>query len=310
EVQSLNGKLANLNRFLSKSAEKSLPLFQTLKKLIKKSDFHWTAEAKQAFQQLKQHLSKLPLLVAPTPQEELIIYLFATYGAISAVLVTERGTAQMPIYFISHALQGPELNYSPMEKLVLSLVFAAKRLRRPRTSVKGQTLADFLTKMPGEDSQTVPAAETQEEPNVCGQRRQHGEIHGNSQKLSQRIYHLLNKPSTTEQKQKSRRPEQNPVNQLRVLVQTGTSRSAQRQIHKGEGSGNGDRGRWTDLDETVNGLLKRRSPPQRQEEGKKAPPQGPTIRVNGGGPLQTVIPYAVVKIRRNAPGGVCNKGNP
>nr|GEZ17442.1 reverse transcriptase domain-containing protein [Tanacetum cinerariifolium] len=48
EVQSLNGKLASLNRFSSKSAEKSLPLFQTLKKCIKKSDFRWTAEAEQA----------------------------------------------------------------------------------------------------------------------------------------------------------------------------------------------------------------------------------------------------------------------
>nr|GEY10978.1 reverse transcriptase domain-containing protein [Tanacetum cinerariifolium] len=38
EVQSLNGKLASLNRFLPKSVEKSLPLFQTLKKCIKKSD--------------------------------------------------------------------------------------------------------------------------------------------------------------------------------------------------------------------------------------------------------------------------------
>ncbi|GJT93852.1 reverse transcriptase domain-containing protein [Tanacetum coccineum] len=45
EVQSLNGKLASMNRFLSKSAEKSLPLFKTLKKCIKKSDFHWTPEA-------------------------------------------------------------------------------------------------------------------------------------------------------------------------------------------------------------------------------------------------------------------------
>nr|GFC72225.1 reverse transcriptase domain-containing protein [Tanacetum cinerariifolium] len=61
EVQSLNGKLASLNRFLSKSAEKSLPLFQTLRKCIKKSDFRWTTEAEQAFQQLKQHLSALPL---------------------------------------------------------------------------------------------------------------------------------------------------------------------------------------------------------------------------------------------------------
>nr|GEZ60721.1 reverse transcriptase domain-containing protein [Tanacetum cinerariifolium] len=109
EVQSLNGKLASLNRFLSKSAEKYLPLFQTLKKCIKKSDFRWTTEAEQAFQHLKQYLSDLPLLAAPKPQEELIMYLSATHEAISA---------------------GPELNYSPMEKLVLSLVFSTKRLRR------------------------------------------------------------------------------------------------------------------------------------------------------------------------------------
>ncbi|GKA32939.1 reverse transcriptase domain-containing protein [Tanacetum coccineum] len=92
EVQSLNGKLASLNRFLSKSAEKSLPLFKTLKKCIKKSDFHWTSEAEHAFKQLKQHLSELPLLVAPKPKEELIVYLFASQGAISAILITERGT--------------------------------------------------------------------------------------------------------------------------------------------------------------------------------------------------------------------------
>nr|GEY93226.1 reverse transcriptase domain-containing protein [Tanacetum cinerariifolium] len=151
EVQSLNGKLASLNRFLSKLAEKSLPLFQILKKCIKKSDFRWTAKAKQAFQQLKQHLSDLHLLVAPRPQEELIMYLSATHGAISAVLMTERGTAQMPIYFISRALQGPELNYPPMEKLVLSLVFAAKRLRRyfqahPITVITDQPIKQVMSR--------------------------------------------------------------------------------------------------------------------------------------------------------------------
>nr|GEV33259.1 reverse transcriptase domain-containing protein [Tanacetum cinerariifolium] len=114
--------------------------------------------------ELKQHLSELPLLVAPNPQEELIMYLSATYGAVSVVLMTERGTTQMLIYFISRALQGPELNYSPMEKLVLSLVFASKRLRRPRTSVKGQILADFLIEMPCDIPQAVPTAAAQEEP--------------------------------------------------------------------------------------------------------------------------------------------------
>nr|GFD10981.1 hypothetical protein [Tanacetum cinerariifolium] len=40
DVQKLKGKLASLNRFLFKSAKKSLPFFKTLKKCTKKSDFH------------------------------------------------------------------------------------------------------------------------------------------------------------------------------------------------------------------------------------------------------------------------------
>ncbi|GJU11947.1 reverse transcriptase domain-containing protein [Tanacetum coccineum] len=169
EVQSLNGKLAGLNKFLSKSVEKSLPLFKTLNKCVKKSDFRWTPEAEQAFKQLKQHISELPMLVAPRPKEELIMYLSASQGAVGAVLMTERDSIQTPVYFVSRALQGPELNYTPMEKLVLALVFAAKRLRRyfqahPITVItdqpirqvmsrpEGQILADFLVEKPEEAS--------------------------------------------------------------------------------------------------------------------------------------------------------------
>nr|GEU35014.1 reverse transcriptase domain-containing protein [Tanacetum cinerariifolium] len=143
-------------------------------KCIKKSDFHWKSEAEQAFKQLKQHLSELPLLVAPKPKEELIVYLYASYAAVSAVLMTERGAIQTPVYFVIRALQGPKLNYTPMEKLVLSLVFSAKRLRsvmlgehnityRPRTSVKGQVLADFLAEMPDKSPPATSVVETQQE---------------------------------------------------------------------------------------------------------------------------------------------------
>ncbi|GJT89818.1 reverse transcriptase domain-containing protein [Tanacetum coccineum] len=125
------------------------------------SDFHWTPEAEQAFKQLKQHLSELPLLVAPKPKEELTIYLSASHRAVSAVLMTERRMAQTPVYFVSRTLQGPKLNYAPMEKLVLSLVFAAKRLRR--TSVKGQILADFLA---GKQNESPPDASMVETPQV------------------------------------------------------------------------------------------------------------------------------------------------
>ncbi|GJU66819.1 hypothetical protein Tco_1253078 [Tanacetum coccineum] len=65
DVQRLNGKLASLNRFLAKLAEKSLPFFKTLKKCTKKSDFLWTEEAEVAFRQMKEHIAKLPMLIAP-----------------------------------------------------------------------------------------------------------------------------------------------------------------------------------------------------------------------------------------------------
>ena len=39
EVQSLNGKIAALNRFMSKATDKCLPFFRTLKK-----SFEWTVE--------------------------------------------------------------------------------------------------------------------------------------------------------------------------------------------------------------------------------------------------------------------------
>nr|GEX67994.1 reverse transcriptase domain-containing protein [Tanacetum cinerariifolium] len=49
-------------------------------------------------------------------------------SAISVVLMIERGTVQKLVYFVSGALQVPKLNYTPMEKLVLALVFATKRV--------------------------------------------------------------------------------------------------------------------------------------------------------------------------------------
>ncbi|GKE87153.1 reverse transcriptase domain-containing protein, partial [Tanacetum coccineum] len=75
DVQKLNEKLASLNRFLSKSTEKSLPFFKTLEKCTKKRDFQWTTEAEITFKQMKQSIAELPMLIAPTEKEELIMYL-------------------------------------------------------------------------------------------------------------------------------------------------------------------------------------------------------------------------------------------
>nr|GEW17999.1 reverse transcriptase domain-containing protein [Tanacetum cinerariifolium] len=105
DVQRLNGKLASLNRFLAKSAKKSLPFFKTLKKCTVKIDFQWIAEAEAAFRQMKKLIVELPTLTTLMEKEELIVYLVAAKEAMSVVLMTEREAKQMPIYFVSRGLQ-------------------------------------------------------------------------------------------------------------------------------------------------------------------------------------------------------------
>ncbi|XP_071919055.1 uncharacterized protein [Coffea arabica] len=125
EVQRLNGRLAALNRFLSQSAEKALPFFKVLKKA---DQFAWTEECQAAFDQLKQYLHHLPTLASPRPEEKLYLYLSAADEAVSAVLIRDEGT-QVPVYYVSRALRGPETRYTQVEKLVLGLVHAARRLK-------------------------------------------------------------------------------------------------------------------------------------------------------------------------------------
>ncbi|GKE00906.1 hypothetical protein Tco_1388889, partial [Tanacetum coccineum] len=99
EAQSLNGKVASLNRFLSKSAEKSLPFFKTLKRCTKKSDFQWTPKAERAFQGMKQCIAELPMVAALRPKEELIMYLCA---AREAVILYSASPPSPPYDFSDH----------------------------------------------------------------------------------------------------------------------------------------------------------------------------------------------------------------
>ncbi|GJU67922.1 reverse transcriptase domain-containing protein [Tanacetum coccineum] len=92
------------------------------------------------------------------------MYLAAAKEAISAVLMTEKDGKKMPIYFVSRALQGPEVNYTPMEKLILALLEEHDIHYRPRTPVKEQILADFLVERPKDDPLDTPMEDKEELP--------------------------------------------------------------------------------------------------------------------------------------------------
>ena len=96
EVQSLNRKVAALNRFVSRATNKCLPFFRTLKK-----SFEWTTECQQAFEDLKAYLSSHPLLSPSQPGEELFLYLAVSLATVSAALVREEDRVQKPVYYTS-----------------------------------------------------------------------------------------------------------------------------------------------------------------------------------------------------------------
>ncbi|GJT09977.1 reverse transcriptase domain-containing protein [Tanacetum coccineum] len=105
EVQSLNGKLTALDRFLARSTEKALPFFKTLKGCIEKRDFWGSQEVEEALQKLKLHLQSLPALIVPIPGETLTLYLAASHETVSSVLMAEWEGLELSTRLEVHHLQ-------------------------------------------------------------------------------------------------------------------------------------------------------------------------------------------------------------
>ncbi|XP_022013761.1 uncharacterized protein LOC110913223 [Helianthus annuus] len=179
DMQKLAGRLAALNRFLANHAAKSFPFIKTLRNCMKKTQFQWTPEAETSDR------------------------------AVGAVLLVDRQGVQTPVYYVSRTLTDPETRYAIMEKLVLALIHASRRLRRyfanhvihvltnynignilarpeisgrlakwaielgglnvvfrPRPSIKGQVLADFMTEVPDDKDRECKAMEKAEKKQI------------------------------------------------------------------------------------------------------------------------------------------------
>ena len=123
EVQRLTRRITALSWFVSKASDKCQPFFQVLKKA-----FQWDAKCEEAFLALKTYLSSPPILVSPVEGELLTLYLAVSDFSTSVVLVKDKERVQYPVDYCSRALRGAEERYPRMEKLILALVTATRKL--------------------------------------------------------------------------------------------------------------------------------------------------------------------------------------
>jgi hypothetical protein len=124
--------MAALNRFISKLGERGLPFFKLLKHQEK---FVWTTEADQALAQLKDFLSKPPVLTAPRKGDQLLLYLAATTHVVSTAIIVEwqedghTYPVQRPVYFVSEVLLESKARYQPVQKLLYIVLITSRKLR-------------------------------------------------------------------------------------------------------------------------------------------------------------------------------------
>ena len=67
------------------------------------------------------------MLTALEPGDDLFMYLSVSEHVVSAMLLRDQGL-QQPVYYISKTLVDAETRYLPLEKLVLALVHAMRKL--------------------------------------------------------------------------------------------------------------------------------------------------------------------------------------
>jgi len=107
-------------------ADKIRPILRLMKKSKR---FKWNESCEEAFQTVKQTLAQPPILSKPAHGMPLLVYLATSPEVVSAAIVQGR-TEQKPIYFVSRVLQDAETRYQVIEKVVIALVHASRRLRQ------------------------------------------------------------------------------------------------------------------------------------------------------------------------------------
>ena len=80
------------------------------------------------FKQLKEYLSWPPIMSSLEMDEVLFAYIAVAPHAVSLVLVRVDSGIQRPVHYVSKSLHKAEIHYLPLEKAILAVVHATRKL--------------------------------------------------------------------------------------------------------------------------------------------------------------------------------------
>ena len=77
---------------------------------------------------LKEDLSRPPIMSKPEKDEVLFTYIVVASYAVNLVLVQDENGVQRPVYYVSKSLHEAEVHYLPLERAILAVVHATRKL--------------------------------------------------------------------------------------------------------------------------------------------------------------------------------------
>ncbi|OMO94091.1 reverse transcriptase [Corchorus capsularis] len=105
------------------------PINQKQLKSLMGCSFYWGEPQQKSLERVKEVLDFPNHHDATIKGQPMMLYLTSTNESIGGLLVQEVEGVERPVYYLSRCLHGSELNYSPIEKHCLSLVFATQKLQ-------------------------------------------------------------------------------------------------------------------------------------------------------------------------------------
>jgi ribonuclease HI len=99
-----------------------------LVKIKTNEEFRWGVEQQQAFEEIKEYLSKPPVLVPPQQDRPFYVYLSVGDTSIASVLIQVHDNKERVVLYLSRRMLDAETRYPDIEKLCLCLFFTCTKL--------------------------------------------------------------------------------------------------------------------------------------------------------------------------------------